>query len=252
MKATLAFDFSFWQAILTASDILNNWPEAEIGRILRDYGEERQWKRLARKISEAQLLDGIHSTASLLQLIQKSLPSRFSPGFYPGLNSSPFFFLYFPNELQFGSHEQNACSYFRTGRAGWKKTAVRVFQALRIAVNDELSSLEAALPDAFECLRPEGRLAVISFHSLEDRIVKQFFLKVMGETVAKKSQTSKVSTSMPSSVDQLEGKRMQRGGKVLEGRHATILTKRPLLASLDEVKLNARARSAKLRILIKK
>lgn len=85
--------------------------------------------------------------------------------------------------------------------------------------------------------------------------MKQFFLKVMGEVVAKKSKTgkeSKFSTSMPSGVDQPEAERKLRETKVLEGRHATILTKRPLVASLDEVKLNSRARSAKLRILVKK
>ncbi|MCO5597610.1 hypothetical protein L7F22_051690 [Adiantum nelumboides] len=204
----------------TASDILNNWPESEIGRILRDYGEERQWKRLAKKISEAQHSGGIHSTSALLQLIQKSLPSRFSPG-----------------------------------RAGWKKTAVRVFQALRIAVNDELVSLRAALPDAFECLKPGGRLAVISFHSLEDRIVKQFFLDVMGETVVSKSnkfRESKCNPSRISSMETQEGELRTRGMKVLEGTRASILTKQPLTAGLDEIKSNPRARSAKLRILVKK
>ncbi|KAI5079709.1 hypothetical protein GOP47_0005188 [Adiantum capillus-veneris] len=206
-------------ASTTASDIVNSWPEAEIGRIIREYGEERQWKRLAKKISEAQHSGGIHSTSALLQLIQKSLPTRFSPG-----------------------------------RPGWKKTAVRVFQALRIAVNDELSSLEAALPDAFECLKPGGRLAVISFHSLEDRIVKQFFLKVMGETVVSKSnkyKESKYNPSMNSSMEREGGELRTRGMKVLEGTHASILTKRPLTAGLDEVKSNPRARSAKLRILVK-
>lgn len=66
---------------LTAGDIVNSWPEAEIGRIIRVYGEERQWKRLARKISEVQLLGGINSTSHLLQLIQECVPLRFSPGF---------------------------------------------------------------------------------------------------------------------------------------------------------------------------
>lgn len=204
-------------ATLTAGDILNNWPETEIGRIIREYGEERQWKRLARKISEAQLLGGIHSTSNLLQLIQKSLPSKFSPG-----------------------------------RAGWKKTAVRVFQALRIAVNDELSALEVALPDAFECLSSKGRLAVITFHSLEDRIVKRFFLKAMGEVVDRKARTDKCAIWNDQKDTKLEGERRTRGNKMLEGRHALVLTKRPMIAGIDEIKQNSRARSAKLRILEKK
>lgn len=200
-------------AILKGSDILNDWPEIEIGRIIREYGEERQWKRLAWKISETQLSGGIHSTLQLLDLIQKTLPSKFSPG-----------------------------------RAGWKKTAIRVFQALRIAVNDELAALEVALHDAYACLSSKGRLAVISFHSLEDRIVKQFFLKAIGEAVNKNSLQAKYDRKRtgPEDVKQEGGR-----NKIVQGTHALILTKRPIVAGVDEIKNNRRARSAKLRILEK-
>ncbi|KAH7424426.1 hypothetical protein KP509_11G008100 [Ceratopteris richardii] len=194
----------------TASDILNGWSETEIGRILRDYGEERQWRRLAQRITEARHAGSINTTSGLLQVIQKSLPTRFSPG-----------------------------------RPGWKKTAIRVFQALRIAVNDELTSLESALPHAFNCLRPGGRMAIISFHSLEDRIVKRFFLKAMGETVSKKSKKFR-------DIGNVENEPKTNVFKALEGTCALILTRRPLTAGLDELKSNPRARSAKLRILVKK
>jgi 16S rRNA (cytosine1402-N4)-methyltransferase len=138
------------------------------------------------------------------------------------------------------------------GRPGWKKTAIRVFQALRIAVNDELSVLEGALPDAFDCLRPKGRLAVISFHSLEDRIVKQFFLKAMGAAVHRKSRYSRESeyAVLEGELENTEGK--LAGNKMLEGEHAIVITRKPLIAGVDEVKRNPRSRSAKLRVLEKK
>ncbi|KAL3700326.1 hypothetical protein R1sor_018348 [Riccia sorocarpa] len=134
-------------ASLKAEEILNSWPEAEVGRILRDYGDERRWRHIARKIVQARLSGGIHTTTQLVSVIGGS-------------------------------------SFTRTGKGGRLKAglhpATRSFQALRIAVNDELKSLEVALSDAFSCLSPGGRLQVISFHSLEDRIVKQFFLNAAG------------------------------------------------------------------------
>ncbi|KAJ7966074.1 Ribosomal RNA small subunit methyltransferase H [Quillaja saponaria] len=129
------------QASLRAEDILNSWPDAEIGRILRDYGEESNWRTLQKKIVKARLHGGLHSTNDLVDLIRNVTPA------------------------------------VRGGRQGWIKTATRVFQALRIAVNDELKTLEDSLYACFDCLAPGGRLAVISFHSLEDRVVKQTFLR---------------------------------------------------------------------------
>ncbi len=93
--------------------------------------------------------------------------------------------------------------------------ATKVFQALRIAVNDEINNLQSSLPQAFGLLKPKGRLVVISFHSLEDRVVKEFF------------------------------KKLEAGGE------ARILTKKPITSSEEEIERNPRARSAKLRAIVK-
>jgi 16S rRNA (cytosine1402-N4)-methyltransferase len=121
---------------LTAREIVNEWPERELGTVFRRYGEERYAKQIARAIVRQRKEQPFERTGELVDTIKASIPSP--------------------------------------ARFGEGHPAKRVFQALRIAVNDELSSLEAALPAALEMLRPGGRLAVIAFHSLEDRIVKQF------------------------------------------------------------------------------
>lgn len=123
---------------LTARDIVNGWPEAEIARVLRDYGEESWAARIARIIAEHRARAPIETTADLVACVDAAIPRR-----------------------------------VRDKDAG--HSARRTFQALRIAVNDELEPLRAALQDAAALLAPGGRLAVISFHSLEDRIVKQTF-----------------------------------------------------------------------------
>jgi len=122
-----------------------------------------------------------------------------------------------------------------------------VFQALRIAVNDELQTLEDALYACFDSLSSGGRLAVISFHSLEDRIVKKTFLDIIGSgdgdensenfTVPKKDDTS------------IDGEMWSK--QRVEGRYGTILTKRPVTPTEEEEKLNRRCRSAKLRVIQK-
>ena len=116
--------------------------------------------------------------------------------------------------------------------------ATRTFQALRIAVNDELQALEASLPQAIACLAPGGRLGVISFHSLEDRIVKWAFLKASGR--------------VPPEEDQLV-QNMRLPQQQAAGPQAVVkvLTKRPLTAGDNEVKQNPRSRSAKLRFVEK-
>jgi 16S rRNA (cytosine1402-N4)-methyltransferase len=121
---------------LTAAQIVNEWDEREIARVLWRYGEERFSRQIARGIVRRRERQRLERTFELVEVIKASIPtpSRFGQG-HP---------------------------------------AKRSFQALRIAVNDELGSLESALPAALELLRPGGRLAVISFHSLEDRIVKHF------------------------------------------------------------------------------
>jgi 16S rRNA (cytosine1402-N4)-methyltransferase len=155
---------------LTAEDIVNAWPPRELERIFREYGEERFARRIAQAIASERKIGRIDGTAKLVKLVSASVPR-----------------------------------FYDRGRL---HPATRVFQALRIAVNDELGALEDALVGAKDILRDGGILAVISFHSLEDRLVKHFL----------------------KSADGWE-----------------ILTKKPLVPSDDEVRRNPRARSAKLR-----
>ncbi|XP_024960980.1 uncharacterized protein LOC112501551 [Cynara cardunculus var. scolymus] len=191
------------QASLRAEDILNSWPEAELGQILRDYGEEDNWRALQKRIVKARVSGGLHSTGELLDLIRSSTPSG------------------------------------KGGRQGWIKTATRVFQALRIAVNDELKTLESSLHDCFRCLAPGGRLAVISFHSLEDRIVKQTFLNIINSSLVDGPKR-----------EANDGEEKEAWIKqMIEGVGGTILTKRPITPSEDEERLNVRCRSAKLRVI---
>jgi len=121
---------------LTAAEIVNEWDEREIAQLLRGYGEERFSRQIARAIVRRRVREPFARTGDLVDVIKAAIPtpSRFGQG-HP---------------------------------------AKRSFQALRIAVNDELESLSEGLDHALELLAPEGRMAVISFHSLEDRIVKRF------------------------------------------------------------------------------
>jgi 16S rRNA (cytosine1402-N4)-methyltransferase len=121
---------------LDARAIVNEWPEKELVTIFRRYGEERYARQIARAIVRRRRDEPFERTGELVDTIRAAIPAP--------------------------------------ARFGEGHPAKRVFQALRIAVNDELGSLEVALPAALAMLRPGGRLAVISFHSLEDRIVKQF------------------------------------------------------------------------------
>ncbi|KAF4404171.1 hypothetical protein G4B88_014627 [Cannabis sativa] len=198
------------QASLKAEDILNSWPDAEVGRILRDYGEESNWYSLQNKIVKARSRGGLHSTSELVGLIR------------------------------------NSTSGSRGGRQGWIKTATRVFQALRIAVNDELKTLEDSLYACFDCLAPGGRIAVISFHSLEDRIVKQTFLDIIGIDNGY-GEMEKDGGNTRIEIDEKEAWIKQ----MIHGSKGTILTKRPITPSEEEEKLNRRSRSAKLRVIQK-
>jgi 16S rRNA (cytosine1402-N4)-methyltransferase len=123
-------------AELSARELVNEWSERDLTTIFRDYGEERYARQIARAIGRRRRERPFERTGELVETIKAAIPAP--------------------------------------ARFGDGHPARRVFQALRIAVNDELGSLEAALPAALELLRPGGRLAVISFHSLEDRIVKRF------------------------------------------------------------------------------
>jgi 16S rRNA (cytosine1402-N4)-methyltransferase len=134
------------------------------------------------------------------------------------------------------------------------KTATRVFQALRIAVNNELENLEAALYSCFDCLAPGGRLAVISFHSLEDRIVKQTFLNLVNcSSQPNDNQHEDDNHHYKENISEVD---VTGDGETwfkdrVHGKCGTILTKRPITPSLKEEAFNPRCRSAKLRVLQK-
>jgi 16S rRNA (cytosine1402-N4)-methyltransferase len=121
---------------ITASDVVNERDEEDLANIFHRYGEERYSRQIARAIVKRRSKQRFERTGDLVETIKQAMPAP--------------------------------------ARFGEGHPAKRVFQALRIEVNDELGSLERALPPAVEMLRPGGRLAVISFHSLEDRIVKRF------------------------------------------------------------------------------
>jgi 16S rRNA (cytosine1402-N4)-methyltransferase len=174
---------------LTAADIVNDYLEKELTEVFQKFGEEYRFgKRVARAIVEIRKNHSIETTSQLFEIIKKCLPAK----------------------LRF--------------KAG--DVARRIFQALRIEVNEELQNLEKALPQAFELLKKNGRLAVISFHSLEDRIVKNFFKGLAKKCVC--------PPEFP----------VCRCEKIAVLK---ILTNKPVVASESETKINPRARSAKLR-----
>ncbi len=176
----------------TAATIVNTWDERELATIFRRYGEERYAGPIARAIVRRRAEQTFFRTGDLVDVIKAAIPTP--------------------------------------ARFGEGHPARRVFQALRIAVNDELDQLEAALPAALEMLRPGGRLAVISFHSLEDRIVKQFF--------AVRAKGCTCPPDFPICVC----------GKEPELR---VLTRKPVRATTRELDDNPRAASARLRVAMK-
>lgn len=217
----------------SAADLVNNASEADLGRIIREYGEERWWKVIAKRIVDAREDVGpLTTTGQLVEAIGR-LPNS---GGGKGKGQSK-----------------------KSGRKGGGNIhpATRTFQALRIAVNDELDSLAQVIPDAIDALAPGGRLAVISFHSLEDRVVKWAFRKAAGMVVPSeevdpigggKAGGGGGHSHMLMMMER-EREMMQEGG----GREAVvkILTKRPVLPDDDEVRENPRSRSAKLRVVEK-
>ena len=173
---------------LTAHEIVNTWDERRLSRAIRDYGEERYASRIARAIVRARRTEPLSSTQELVDAIKAAVPvpAQFAAG-HP---------------------------------------ARRTFQALRIAVNDELAQLDAALPEAWELLRPRARFAAISFHSLEDRRVKRF--------LAARARGCVCPPELPVCVC----------GHVPE---AELLTRRALSPTPGEVADNPRSKSAHLR-----
>jgi 16S rRNA (cytosine1402-N4)-methyltransferase len=160
---------------LTAGKIVNFWSKFEIEKILEEFGEEEFAEEISRQIVEERKQRPIETTAHLVAVIERAVPKSYLHG-----------------RLHF---------------------ATKTFQALRIAVNGELQNIEKALPQALQVLEQGGRLAVISFHSLEDRIVKEFF---------------------------------KNNSLVLNA-----LTKKPLTPTFEEIRINPRARSARLRVAVK-
>ncbi len=162
---------------LTAEDIVNTWEEKTLADIIYGFGEEKYSRAVARAIVTARKEKAIETTFDLVQIIDKAIGK-----------------------------------YYKRSKIN---PATKTFQALRIAVNSELTNLEKAIEANFKLLKAGGRMAIISFHSLEDRIVKRAFIKIKNEG------------------------------------YANIVTKKPITPSQNELEQNPRARSAKLRVIEK-
>lgn len=177
---------------LSAYEVVNDWPYEDLVHILYRYGEEKFAKRIARAIEERRAERPIETTTELAEIVKMAIPAA-------------------------------------TRRTGGHP-AKRSFQAIRIAVNDELGAVEDSLEQALTLLKPEGRISVITFHSLEDRLVKQLFKEVS------------------------QGPEVPRGLPVLPGEMQApfaLVNRKPIVASPEELEANNRSRSAKLRILRK-
>ena len=179
---------------ITAADIVNTWDEKEIARVLRDWGEENWAVQIARVICDRRKKQPIETTGQLVDIIDAAIPKKI-------------------RQQGDGSHP-----------------ARRSFQALRIAVNDELAPLEQALRDFAELLEPGGRLCVIAFHSLEDRVVKNTFKNLADPCTCPKNFPVCVCGKKPT---------------------VKVITRKPITASEEELRENPRARSATLRIIEK-
>ncbi|PWA13401.1 16S rRNA (cytosine(1402)-N(4))-methyltransferase [Pueribacillus theae] len=176
-------------AHLTAKEIVNEWEYEKLVSIFFHYGEEKFSKQIARKIGYARQKKRIETTSELVEIIKEAIPA--------------------PARRK-GGHP-----------------AKRIFQAIRIAVNDELKVFEAGLKEGIELLNPAGRIVVITFHSLEDRICK---------TVFKKESTGpELPQGLPIIPDEYKPK-------------VKLITRKPILPTEEEIKHNRRARSAKLRV----
>lgn len=174
---------------ISAYDVINHWSYEDLVRIFFRYGEEKFSKQIARKIEARREIKPIETTFELVELIKDGIPA--------------------PARRK-GGHP-----------------AKRIFQAVRIAVNDELAVFEKSLQQAIELLNPEGRISVITFHSLEDRICKAAFKKA--------SETPNLPPGLPIIPDEYK--------PVLK-----LITRKPIIPTEEELEHNNRARSAKLRI----
>ncbi|HLS28336.1 MAG TPA: 16S rRNA (cytosine(1402)-N(4))-methyltransferase RsmH [Opitutales bacterium] len=177
---------------IPASQWLEEASEQELIEAVRNYGEEREWRRVVRAIIAARGSSKLGRTASLAELVASAKTAR-------------------------------------ARRESRIHPATKTFQGIRIALNDELGALERLLPKAFAKLNPGGRLAVISFHSLEDRIVKRYFRQLCGQPVDARDHTP----------------------QQLREKVADALTNRPVRATAEEIEKNPRSRSARLRAIQK-
>jgi len=173
----MTFKKNFEPGDLIARDIVNQWREEDLARVIKEFGEERFAYSIAKHIVLARKSFSIQTTGELIRIIFKAVPKKY--------------------------HHSRI------------HPATRTFQALRIVVNDELGALEDGMQEAWKLLKDGGRLVIISFHSLEDRLVKKYF------------------------------------NKLKSGEGATILTKKPVVPSKIDIEENPRARSAKLRAIVK-
>ena len=174
---------------MTARDIVNDYTEADLYRVIRDYGEDKFAKNIAKHIVQARAVKPVETTAELSEIIRASIPMKFQK---------------------------------KSGHP-----AKRTFQAIRIELNRELDVLRDSLDDMIDLLNPGGRLCIITFHSLEDRIVKGAFRK-----------NENPCTCPPDFPVCVCGKKSK----------GSIITKKPILPSEEELEYNSRSKSAKLRI----
>ncbi len=181
------------RAELSAYDVVNGYSEEQLVRILRDYGEERFARNIARNICTARQEEPIRTTGELTEIIKRSIPVKI--------------------------------------RATGGHPAKRTFQAIRIEVNQELTVLEESLDGMIDLLNDGGRLCVITFHSLEDRIVKNIFRK-----------NEHPCTCPPDFPVCVCGKKSK----------GTVITRKPILPGEEEMTVNPRSKSAKLRVFERK
>jgi len=194
---------------VTASELVNTLPEEQLADLIFQYGEERASRRIARRIVERRATASITSTAELADVVKRAMGGRKDERIHP---------------------------------------ATRTFQALRIAVNDELGALEEALPAATECLAVDGRLAVITFHSLEDRIVKEFMRR---ESAICLLPPRLFAEQCPHLTEHNAGPRpcIYIGSRDCDyAPRLAPVTNKPVVATDEELTTNPRSRSAKLRV----
>lgn len=175
---------------LDAYEVINTWDYQQLVSIISRYGEEKFAKRIARSIEQTRQVSPIELTTELAEIVKSAIPAA-------------------------------------TRRTGGHP-AKRTFQAIRIAVNDELGAVEQSLEQALTLLEPNGRISVISFHSLEDRFVKQLFKEM--------SATPEIPRGLPVLPNQMKAP-------------YRLITRKPIVASEEELLVNNRSRSAKLRVI---